>query len=147
MLLNQLVEINEKGIVANAVNFSLMEDSEKNQHLCEGFIFNYNHQKSHISTVGILDIIRRSYHSRTEPNIHLMIQQYGKGKSHFAVALANFFKQPFDSPEVQGILAQIENATKGKSESVAQGLRIYKSDQTHNHLVICCNRSGGVEVW
>jgi hypothetical protein len=30
MLLNQLVEINEKGIVANAVNFSLMEDSEKN---------------------------------------------------------------------------------------------------------------------
>jgi hypothetical protein len=146
MLLNQLVEINEKGIVANAVNFSLMEDSEKNQHLCEGFIFNYNHQKPHISTVGILDIVRRSYHSRTEPNIHLMIQQYGKGKSHFAVALANFFKQPFDSPEVQGILAQIENATRGKSESVAEGLRIYKKDQTHNHLVICLSGDRGGDI-
>jgi len=79
MLLSQLVEINKKG-VASSVNFSMMDDQEMNLNLCEGFIFNYN-KKPELSTVGILDLLRRSYHSRNEPNIHLMIQQYG-GQSH-----------------------------------------------------------------
>jgi len=62
----------------------MMDDQEMNLNLCEGFIFNYEPKKPELSTVGIL-VFRRSYHSRNEPNIHLMIQQYGKGKSHFAV--------------------------------------------------------------
>ncbi len=103
MLLSQLVEINEKGSVVSAVNFDMINNSEMNLQLCEGFIFNYDAKKPELSTVGILDALRRSYHSRNEPNIHLMIQDYGKGKSHFAVAIANFFKKPFDSCEVQGI--------------------------------------------
>jgi hypothetical protein len=40
MLLNQLVTIDETGIVANSVNFDMMEQAEKNQKLCEGFVFN-----------------------------------------------------------------------------------------------------------
>jgi len=55
-----------------------MMDDQENLNLCEGFIFNYEPKKPELSTVGILDLLRRSYHSRNEPNIHLMIQQYGK---------------------------------------------------------------------
>lgn len=41
MLLNQLVEINEKGSIASSVNFGMMDDSKKNLSLCESFIFIY----------------------------------------------------------------------------------------------------------
>ncbi|MEA5469156.1 hypothetical protein, partial [Spirulina sp. 06S082] len=110
MLLRQLVEINETGLVANAVNFSLMEDSDKNLRLCEGFIFNHDTSSERLpkSTVGILDALRRSFHSPNEPNIHLLVQDYGKGKSHFALTVANFFSKPEDSEEVRGILKQVE---------------------------------------
>ncbi len=146
MLLNQLVEINSKGIVASSVNFEMMQDPQMNLDLCEGFIFNYDPKASDLSTVGILDAIRRSYHSRHEANIHLMIQQYGKGKSHFAVAIANFFQKPYDSPEVQGILHQVEVATSGKSQAIAEALRLFKQSQTQDYLVICLSGDKGGDI-
>ncbi|BAY08112.1 hypothetical protein [Calothrix sp. NIES-2098] len=146
MLLNQLVEINEKGSIASSVNFGMMDDSQKNLSLCESFIFNYDQAKPELSTVGILDAVRRSYHSANQPNIHLMIQQYGKGKSHFAIAIANFFQKPFHSPEIQGILSQIEKATSGKSQAVVEGLKLFKQNQRHQHLVICLSGDIGGDI-
>jgi hypothetical protein len=146
MLLNQLVEINEKGIVASSVNFGMMDYPQMNLTLCEGFIFNYDVKKPERSTVGILDKLRRSYHSRTEPNIHLMIQQYGRGKSHFAVAIANFFKKPYESPEVRGILRQLEVATPGESKAIFERLQLYKQKQHQKHLVICLSGDRGGDI-
>ncbi|MEH2197605.1 hypothetical protein [Nostoc sp.] len=146
MLLNQLVEINEKGSVASSVNFGMIDDSEKNLSLCESFIFNYDPAKPESSTVGILDAVRRSYHSANQPNIHLMIQQYGKGKSHFAIAIANFFQKSFHSQEVQGILSQVEKATSGKSQAVVEGLKLFKQNQRHQHLVICLSGDTGGDI-
>lgn len=136
MLLHQLVKINETGLVANAVNFSLMEDSDKNLRLCEGFIFNHDTSSERLpkSTVGILDALRRSFHGPNEPNIHLLVQDYGKGKSHFALTVANFFSKPEDSAEVRGILKQVEYAT-GENHPFLKALRGYK--RRGRHLVIC----------
>lgn len=146
MLLSQLVEVNQKGIVTSAVNIGMMNDQKMNLLLCEGFIFNYDVKKPESSTVGILDALRRSYHSRNESNIHLMIQQYGKGKSHFAVAIANFFKQPFNHPAVQGILHQVKVATSGKNKAIAEGLKLFKQNQQHQHLVICLSGDRGGDI-
>ena len=143
MRLDTIVEINEKGIVESSVNFEMMENPETNFKLCEGFIFNYDSGKPAESTVGVLDALRRSYHSRNEPNIHLLIQQYGKGKSHLAVAIANYFKQPGDSPEVQGILHQIDNVT-GSCSAVAESFRLYK--ERSKHLVICLSGDKGGNI-
>jgi hypothetical protein len=145
MLLSQLVKINSKGIVASSVNFGMMEHPQMNLDLCEGFIFNYDSKVPDSSTVGILDALRRSYHSRQEANIHLMIQQYGKGKSHFAIATANFFQKPDDSPEVQGILKQVDIATSGKNKAIAEGLRHFKS-QTQDYLVVCLSGDKGGDI-
>jgi hypothetical protein len=134
MLLNQLVRINEAGIVADSVNFGLMEQPETNQKLCEGFVFNYDKDKPEESTVGVLEALRSSYDSRNQANVHLLVQQYGKGKSHFAVAIANYFSQPADSPEVQGILTAVENAA-GRNSAIAQRLQAYK--KYGRHLVVC----------
>ncbi|MEH2205992.1 MAG: hypothetical protein V7K53_18250 [Nostoc sp.] len=146
MLLNQLVEINEKGSIASSVNFGMLDDLEKNLLLCESFIFNYDLTKPELSTVGILDAVRRSYHSPNQPNIHLMIQQYGKGKSHFAIAVANFFKKTFHSQEVQGVLSQVEKATSGKSQAVSGNLKLFKEKQRHQHLVICLSGDQGGDI-
>ena len=146
MLLSQLVEINEKGSIASSVNFGMMDNSEMNLALCEGFIFNYDSRKPELSTVGILDALRRSYHSPSEPNIHLMIQDYGKGKSHFAVAIANFFKKSFDNDEVQGILHQVEVASANKNKGVAEGLKLFKQSQRHKHLAICLSGDRGGDI-
>ncbi|MBD2364931.1 hypothetical protein H6G36_27855 [Anabaena minutissima FACHB-250] len=146
MLLSQLVEINEKGSIASSVNFGMIDNPEINLHLCEQFIFNYDHRKPDLSTVGILDALRRSYHSPNQPNIHLMIQDYGKGKSHFAVVIANYFKNSFNSPEVQGILYQVEIATVNKNKGITEGLKLYKQNQQHNHLVICLSGDRGGDI-
>ncbi|MEH2235960.1 hypothetical protein [Nostoc sp.] len=146
MLLNQLVEINEKGSIASSVNFGMLDDLEKNLPLCESFIFNYDLTKPELSTVGILDAVRRSYHSPNQPNIHLMIQQYGKGKSHFAIAIANFFKKTFHSQEVQGILSQVEKATSAKNQAISEGLKLFKQNQRHQHLVICLSGDQGGDI-
>ncbi|PSB31008.1 hypothetical protein C7B82_07770 [Stenomitos frigidus ULC18] len=143
MLLNQLVRINEAGIVADSVNFSLMEQPETNQKLCEGFVFNYDKDKPEESTVGVLEALRSSYDSRSHANVHLLVQQYGKGKSHFAVAIANYFSTSADSPEVQGILTAIENAA-GRNSPIAQRLQSYK--KYGRHLVVCLSgdRAGDI---
>lgn len=146
MRLSQIIEINEKGSIHNSVYFGLMDNPESNLRLCEEFIFNYDQKKPELSTVGILDAIRRSYHSQNEPNIHLIIQDYGKGKSHFAVVIANYFKNSFNSPEVEGILYQVEVATSNKNIGIAQGLKLHKQNQQHNHLVICLSGDRGGDI-
>ncbi len=145
MLLNQLVKINETGLVANAVSFELMDDPDKNLRLCQGFVFNYDSdpKKLKSSTVGVLNALRRSFHSQNEPNVHLMVQDYGKGKSHFALAVANFFKKPFDSPEVQGILQQVEYATSSPNP-ILEDLALYK--QRSRHLVICLSGDKPIDL-
>lgn len=145
MRLNQLVNINEEALVANAVSFDLMEDFEKNLRLCKGFVLNYDSdpKKLNSSTVGVLRALQRSFHSPNEPNIHLMVQDYGKGKSHFALAVANFFHKPYDSEEVQGIVHQIENATSNTS-AILEDFKQYK--QRGRNLVICLSGDKHIDL-
>ncbi|TAE61755.1 MAG: hypothetical protein EAZ87_00855 [Nostocales cyanobacterium] len=137
MQFNQIVTINESGIIANAVNFGMMNDVNKNLLLCQGFVFNYDHQKPKDSTLGILAEIQKSYQSINHPNIHLFVQDYGKGKSHFALVAANYFQKPIDTPENQGILKQLKIAA-GNHQGIVEDLTAYKK-RNPKHLVICIN--------
>jgi hypothetical protein len=145
MLLNQLIRINEAGTVADSVNFGLMEQRETNQKLCEGFVFNYDREKLTESTIGVLEALRSSYDSRSHANVHLLVQQYGKGKSHFAVTIANYFSKLANSPEVEGILQQVENATGGQTNALAERLRLYKNQGRHLVLCLSGDRSGDIK--
>lgn len=134
MKLSEIVRINEKGMVANAVNLKMMDDPEKNLQLCQWFIFNYDAQKPKESTVGVLVKIRESFFGTNNPNVHLIVQDYGKGKSHFALVVANFFKRSADSEEVKGIFHQIEMAVGARRDSYDE-LKAYK-ERNKPHLVI-----------
>jgi hypothetical protein len=144
MQLHQIVRINESGIVANAVNFGMMADADKNLKLCQGFIFNYNQGYPKSSTLGVLDAIQKSYQSVNQANIHLFVQDYGKGKSHFALVAANYFKQLLDSPEVEGILDQIKIASE-HNQGIVEDLKTYKR-RNPKHLVICISGDDGLDL-
>lgn len=145
MLLNQLVTINQAALVANAVSFELMDDPDKNLRLCRGFVFNYDSDSTKLktSTVGVLYTVRQSFHSPSEPNIHLMVQDYGKGKSHFALAIANFFQKPNGSSEVDGILKQIEYSTSSNNY-ILENLKLYKKQG--KNLVICLSGDKPIDL-
>lgn len=140
MELHEIVKINESGMVANAVNFGMMADTDKNLVLSQGFVFNYNHNNPKSSTLGVLDAIQKSYQSQNQPNIHLFVQDYGKGKSHFALVAANYFQKLLDSSEVQGILEQIKFAA-GNKQGIVEDLTAYKR-RNSKHLVICISGEG-----
>jgi hypothetical protein len=144
MDLKQLVRINEEGIVADAVNFGMMEDASKNASLCDGFVFNFDPGAPKSSTVGVLDCVRRSFFSRSEPNVHLVVQDYGKGKSHFALVMANYFNRTHDSPEVKGILRQVEVAL-GSRQGILEDLRGHK-ERTKPYLVIAISGERQVDL-
>ena len=144
MQLHQIVRINESGIVANAVNFGMMADADKNLQLCQGFVFNYNHGNPKSSTLGVLDAIQKSYQSVNQANIHLVVQDYGKGKSHLALVAANYFKQLLDSPEVKGILNQIKIASED-NQGIVEDLTTYKR-RNPQHLVICISGDDGLDL-
>jgi hypothetical protein len=42
MRLRDIVEINQQGLVADAVSLKMMADNSNNLRLCEGFVFNYD---------------------------------------------------------------------------------------------------------
>ncbi|MFN4869185.1 MAG: hypothetical protein ACK5LD_04790 [Pseudanabaena sp.] len=135
MFLRDFISINKAGSIEPVVNLDMMDDSDKNRKLCKSFVFNYNSDRPKESTVGLLDILRRSYHSPNSPNIHCVVQDYGKGKTHFALAIANFFSKPHDSEEVKGIFNSIKIATGEKNKAVCDTLESFKSRS--NHLVLC----------
>lgn len=136
MRLRDIVEIDQQGLIADAVSLSMMADPDKNLPLCKGFVFNYDAAQPKFSTLGVLDALRESFHSANNPNIHLMVQDFGKGKSHFALTVANFFKQPAGSPEVEGILGRIQFITSGQTQAVYERLKAYKA-RSKPHLVLC----------
>ena len=136
MRLRDIVEINQQGLVADAVNLSMMADPDKNLPLCQGFVFNYDPAQPKTSTLGVLDALRESFHSANNSNVHLMVQDFGKGKSHFALTVANFFKQPADSPEIDGILGQIKFVTSENTQAIYERLKAYKQ-RSKPHLVLC----------
>ena len=64
-------------------------------------------------------------------NRHLWEAIYGHGKSHLALALANFFGKPAGSPEVEAVLAAVKHA-----QGDHQGLRSFKESRPP-YLVLC----------
>ncbi len=143
MFLKEFISINEAGAIEPVVNLDMMNDPKKNLQLCKGFVFNYNSDRPKESTVGLMELLRRSYQSPNEARIHCVVQDYGKGKTHFALAIANFFSKAPDSPEVAGILNSIANATGEKNKAIHANLQSCKRGK---HLVFCLRGDKGGDL-
>jgi hypothetical protein len=84
--------------------------SAKNQKLLKSYIFTSNAPAGKYSSVDLLRRFCEAYGPGARENRFVVIATYGHGKSHFALALANFFGKPFDSEESRTVLKAIRHA-------------------------------------
>ena len=86
--------------------------SEHNLDLAKDFIFTRNAAAGRKSSVALLKHMCEAYMPGAPPNRFVFIATYGHGKSHLAVATANYFGKALDTPELEGVLASIKHAVQ-----------------------------------
>lgn len=82
-------------------------------------------------------MIRDAFVVRPPENRYLVIATFGHGKSHLALAAANYFGQDAKSQEVNCLLASIQKAYGGPSPETTS-FRDFKAGR-NRHLVLCLN--------
>ena len=119
-------------------------DSQENIQLVKSYIFSKQSFGDRKSPVDILKMIRDAYLVRPPENRYLVIATFGHGKSHLALAAANYFGHPGESPEVQALLSNIEKAYDGPSPE-ANSFADFKRQRNH-HLVLCLNGTKFIDL-
>ncbi|MEI6395570.1 MAG: hypothetical protein WCT12_31250, partial [Verrucomicrobiota bacterium] len=112
-------------------------DSQENIQLVKSYIFSKQSTADHTSPIDILKMLRDAFVVRPPENRYLVIATFGHGKSHLALAAANYFGQDAMSKEVECLLASIQKACSGPCPEVTS-FRDFKT-QRNRYLVLCLN--------
>ncbi len=88
----------------------------ENLDLVKSYIFTSKAAKGKKSSAELLRLLAEAYMPGNVPNRFTIIANYGHGKSHFALMLANFFGKPSDAPETVAILDTLEHALEDQAE-------------------------------
>jgi hypothetical protein len=110
VLIRDLTNLNSHAAFRNDVQLDAYRGPD-NLGLAKNFMFTSGDVKGKRSTAGLLETFVKAVADRTE-NRFLVRATYGQGKSHFALALANYFGKPAESPEASAVLANLEYAVK-----------------------------------
>ncbi len=122
MLIRDLVALNEDAEFVNDVQLGWYPKDPRSRSLAKGYIFTDKAPEGKKSSILLLEQVRDAF-TYSRENRFVVIATYGHGKTHFALALANFFGMPAESEEVRRML---DNIAHGSSEEKAQGLRDFK---------------------
>lgn len=122
MLISQLVTANENLTLVNDVQLSWYPDKHgppTNEELAGAFMWTSEKvaDQNSLSSLDWLDLLRLSFLAEKPTNRFVMVATYGRGKSHLALALANYFGQPAQSPIVAELLQNIERAAPERGAS------------------------------
>ena len=82
-------------------------------------------------SVRVLEDICNAFEYQSEENRRVLLATYGHGKSHLALALANFFGQPTDSEPVEAVINGVAHVAPG----IASRLRSFK-EQKAPYLIL-----------
>lgn len=107
--IGDLVRINVHGDFHPDVQLDSYWDEERNLHLAKSYIFTSSEQGYELGSVELLWTLCETFIPGSTPNRLVVIANYGHGKSHFAVAAANYFGKPTDSQAFQAILGQLRH--------------------------------------
>lgn len=135
MLIRDVVRQKEDAAFRNDVQLSWYADgSEENLALAKTYIFARKSIGQQKSPIDVLYQLRQAFLTDTFENRFMVIATYGHGKSHLALALANYFGKPSDSLECNALLGSIEHAFNGEAE--AQGYTDFK--QSRKRMLVVC---------
>ena len=101
----------------NDVQLISVFDEELNHALVNSYLFTSNSPENTKSSIGALESITQAFISPKLENRFTFIATYGHGKSHTALALANFFMSPPDSEIFRTLMDKIENAVDNPPKS------------------------------
>jgi hypothetical protein len=130
MLIRDLMSLDVSGDFRSDVQLSDMDNPALNEDLLKSYIFTvhapktYGAQQRSLSSRDVLDALKTIFTVEREENRVVLTANYGHGKSHLALVLANFFSHPSDSAEVKSVLERLSQALN--NESQLAGYRDFK---------------------
>lgn len=126
--IGDLVEANLGGGFRSDVVLGSYRRQRDNLDLARSYIFTGRAPAGKHASAALVRCVAESLLPGEQSNRFVVIATYGHGKSHFAVALANYFGQPADSPAGAAVLANLEHALH--DEPVSYG---WLADFKRNH--------------
>src|SRR5690554_1313114 len=107
--IKDIVQLDTKGEFRSDVQLSDFDNPKLNLSLLQSYIFSvsipnsFGERTQSIAGLGLLDELIKAFRYDRFENRFVAIANYGHGKSHLALVLANYFARPVDSPEVKTI--------------------------------------------
>lgn len=121
MRIDELVSMDMQGDFRSDVQLSDYENPTVNRELLQNYIFTvhapttFSAARRSLSARDVLEQLKSIMAFKGENRIAL-VANYGHGKSHLALVLANFFARPADSEEVQIVLSRLGQALNNASQ-------------------------------
>ncbi len=135
MLICEVVRQKEDAAFRNDVQLRwYVTGGGENLALAKSYMFTRKSVGQRKSPIDILYRIRQAFLTDGFENRFMVIATYGHGKSHLALALANYFGKGTDTEECGALLESVKHAFGGEAE--AQGYREFKESRKRM-LVVC----------
>lgn len=131
--IKDIVELDTRGEFRSDVQLSDYDKASLNRSLLQSYIFSVSTPSSFggrtqsIAALGLLDELSKAFRYDRFDNRFVAVANYGHGKSHLALVLANYFARPVASSEVTIISDRIEQALDNPAK--AQGYREFKEER------------------
>lgn len=106
----------------------------ENSDLVNSYIFTSKASEGKKSSAELLKLLAEAYMPGNVPNRFTVIANYGHGKSHFALMLANYFGKPSGSQEIAAVLEKLEHALEDRAEYGF--FQSFKENGRHPFLVL-----------
>ena len=133
MRIGDLVKMDASGDFRSDVQLSDFDNPTLNQELLSDYILTvhapatYGAQQRSLSARDVLEQLRTILTVERAENRIVLTANYGHGKSHLALVLANFFGRPNDSREVKTVLSRLDQALNNPAQFA--GYRDFKKSK------------------
>jgi len=135
MRIEEIVQMDVEGDFRSDVQLSDFNNPTLNPELLRNYIFTVHAPATigaaqrNYSAKDVLDMLKTAFTVERIENRVVLTANYGRGKSHLALTLANFFARPIDSKEkeVETVLNRLQQALNNPSQLA--GYRDFKKSK------------------
>lgn len=113
--ISDLVKRDAKAEFRNDVQLNAYDDKNRNLSLVNSYLFTSDAPAGTSSSASVLLSSIQSLLNERLENRSVVIATFGHGKSHLALAIANYFGRAVNSEEYKAVLQKIGNAFSGSS--------------------------------
>lgn len=133
MLIQDVVNVDTSGEFRSDVRLLSFYEDEINRVLLRSYLFSSSAPQGQVASLEMLNmVIERFLHPNLENRL-LLIANYGHGKSHLALVMANYFAQPPKTEAFDILAEKIRNAARDG----ASAQRFIEFKNSHpRHLVL-----------